>query len=180
MTIGIWLTGPLPLQAAGLAALPGTQVGHVTLPRIFHVKQLGYLQWLELACSTVKKKPCLAVTQTYLVSFLDLRLQWCDFPFILEYAGRMKVVASQVCLWVKPSDLYLLGESTVALDTGWGTDSAGAWGPSAHLEAPSAPTHFTNTEQPYVEHVTTTALPHGSELTGQHKSPQSFWHDLLT
>lgn len=70
--------------------------------------------------------------------------------------------------------LCLLGEPTFVVDAGWGADSAGAWGPSAHLEPPAAPTHFTNTEQPYVEHVTTTALPHGSELTGQHSLPQSF------
>lgn len=68
--------------------------------------------------------------------------------------------------------------STFAVDTGWGAHSADAWGPSAHLEPPAAPTHFTNTEQPYVEHVTTTALPHGAELTGQHNLPSV--HALLT
>ena len=59
-----------------------------------------------------------------------------------------------------------LGDTHIAVNAGWGADSAGAWGPSAYPEPPAAPKHFTNTEQPYVDRVTTTALPPGSESTG--------------
>ena len=59
-----------------------------------------------------------------------------------------------------------LGDTLFAVNAGWGAESGGAWGPTAYLEPPAAPRHFTNTEQPYVEHVTTTAVPQGSETTG--------------
>ncbi|DBA67722.1 TPA: hypothetical protein ACH3X2_001308 [Trebouxia sp. C0005] len=46
---------------------------------------------------------------------------------------------------------------------GWGEarrpESASEWATSGHLEPPAAPSHTTNTEQQYTDHITTTAQP---------------------
>ena len=71
-----------------------------------------------------------------------------------------------VASWSQLTTSLLCDTPFAVNGAGWGTESAGAWGPTAYLEPPAAPRHFTNTEQPYVEHVTTTAVPQGSETTG--------------